>query len=386
MKLLEYKGKELLKKLGIEIPKSVLIDKDSIEKSKEVAGEVIVKAQIIGGKRKKLGLIEFATEDVEDKAKIILAKKYNNLPIESVLVEEKIKGEEYYISIVYDTEARKPMIVFLKSGGIDVEESEEEPSTLIVSPNDGLSEEDAKAFAAKVGMDDAFASVLVKSFACFQEYYCRILEINPLIKTDKGYVAADAKITLDDTALKKIEEFKDVEDTEDKTFLTQLELDARKIDADDHRGVAGKTFVEFDGDIAVLASGGGASLTCMDALDEAGGNAANYTEYSGNPPKEKVIKLTEVTLSKKGLKGCLVIGGTANFTDIYETLSGFCEGLLKVSPKPEYPIIIRRAGPRDDEAKVFVEKFGKDNGFDITFYGEETPMTVAVKEMVKRVG
>ena len=88
--------------------------------------------------------------------------------------------------------------------------------------------------------------------------------------------------------------------------------------------------MELDGDIAVLASGGGVSLTSMDALIQAGGKPANYVEYSGNPPRDKVKKLTIVTLSREGLNGCLVIGGTANFTDVFETLAGFKDGFEEI--------------------------------------------------------
>jgi len=164
-----------------------------------------------------------------------------------------------------------------------------------------------------------------------------------------------------------------------------MEIAARKIDQEDHRGVAGKTFVELDGDIAVLASGGGASLTSMDALIEAGGKPANYTEYSGNPPREKVRKLTKLTLSKEGLKGCLVIGGTANFTDIFDTLSGFVEGMQDLSELPKYPIVVRRAGPNDKQAFVMLEKFAKENDMDITLYGADVPMSYAAKIMAEKV-
>ncbi len=381
MKLKEYRGKELLAKVGIAVPKGVVVGS-----ADEVKQSGVVKAQVVGGKRGKAGLISVA-ENVEDAKKAvgeILGKEYNKLPISEVLVEDKVEGEELYLSIVYDSVTRGPVIAFIKTGGVDVEEAGE-AETLPFSANNGLSEKEAEGFAKKVGLDDGFAKLCLDAVECFRKFDCRILEINPLFKTSKGYIAGDCKITIDDAAVKRVEEFKDVEEADDPTFLSKMELEARKIDEDDHRGVSGKTFVELDGDIAVLASGGGASLTCMDALDEAGGKAANYTEYSGNPPREKVEKLTTLTLSKKGLKGCLVVGGTANFTDIFETLSGFCDGLLAVKPKVDYPIVIRRAGPRDDEAKKMVEEFAKKNGFDIIFYGEETPMTVAVKEIVKKV-
>ena len=82
---------------------------------------------------------------------------------------------------------------------------------------------------------------------------------------------------------------------------------------------------------------------------------ANFTEYSGNPPKEKVAKLTKIVLDKPNIHGLWVIGTVvANFTDIYETLSGFIEGLKETEKllgrKFDFPIVIRRGGPRVEEA------------------------------------
>ena len=164
---------------------------------------------------------------------------------------------------------------------------------------------------------------------------------------------------------------------------TKRELAAKKIDAEDYRGSSGSTFIELPGDIAILASGGGASLLVMDSLALAGGEAANYTEYSGNPPREKVEALTRVALDKEGLSGCLVSGAVANFTDIYETLGGFLDGLKKIEPKPVYPIVIRRGGPKQKEAYRMLEKAAKKEGFNIHLFGPETPISVASQKMVE---
>ena len=161
------------------------------------------------------------------------------------------------------------------------------------------------------------------------------------------------------------------------------EIEAKKIDESDYRGSAGSAFVEMDGDIAIMASGGGASLLVMDSLIAAGGKPANYTEYSGNPSREKVEKLTKVVLSKGGLTGCLVAGAVANFTDIYETLSGFAQALKSMKNKPMYPIVVRRGGPRQSEAYKMLANFAKKEGFDIHLFGPETPISVAAREMVR---
>lgn len=139
----------------------------------------------------------------------------------------------------------------------------------------------------------------------------------------------------------------------------------------------------MDGDIAILASGGGASLLNIDYLLSVGGKPANYTEYSGNPPANIVAELTKRVLDKNDLKGCWVVGGTANFTDIYETLRGFVEGLRQIKPKPTYPIVIRRDGPRQKEAVDMIKEVAEKEGFDIHIFGAETSMAKTAKIITK---
>ena len=400
MKLLEYKGKELLKRCGIKTPSGIVVNNKSyinLSYHKNIYTEfffdnkeVIIKAQVIGTGRKKAGLIE-SSSDYQGSLRIIdemYKKSYNGIKIDTILVEKKLDiKEEYFVSISYDSTVRKPLILFIKSGGIDVD-NQKDKITFHISPVKGLREFEARKIAKKAGLKERdliqLSEILLKCFNCFQKYDCKTLEINPLVKTADGFFyALDSKITIDDSAIPRLEDFADVAELEHKTFLSEREVEARKIDLNDYRGVAGKTFIELDGDIAVLASGGGASLTCMDALIEAGGTPANYTEYSGNPPREKVRRLTEITLSKDNLKGCLVIGGTANFTDIYETLAGFCEGIKSLPEKPKYPIVIRRAGPRDKEAFEMIKNFAENEKLNIKVFGEETPMTEAVKIFVQ---
>ena len=113
----------------------------------------------------------------------------------------------------------------------------------------------------------------------------------------------------------------------------------------------------------------------MDALIALGGKPANYTEHSGNPPKEKLEKLSKIVLSKKGLSGAWFVGATANFTDIYETITGFVTALSSIKPKPLYPIVIRRGGPRYEEAFEMLREVTKKAGFDSHIFASQTPMT-----------
>ena len=400
---MEYRGKQLLQSVGVRIPPGIITDNRSYinlsyhkNKFSEFFFEhnnVIIKAQIPYGYRKKHGLIK-DSHDYNEALTIIdqmYQTKFRGQSISTLLIEKKLDvAEEYYISVIYDTDSRKPMIIFSKDGGIDIEDVllHKEPIMLTVSMLEGLHDFQARELAKKAGIsnkDLKTVSIFIQHcYDAFIQYDCRALEINPIIKTKSNLLyAGDAKITIDDNAVSRHDIFHDITDIEDASLLTERELEARKIDYYSYRGVAGKSFMELDGDIAVLASGGGVSLTSMDALIQAGGKPANYVEYSGNPPRDKVRKLTEITLSREGLNGCLVIGGTANFTDVFETLAGFKDGLEDVGV-PDFPIVVRRAGPNSDKAFALLQEFKEKNNLDMDIFGEEVSMTDAVKLIVKK--
>ena len=398
MKLVEHISKELLRNCGIKIPNGIVTNNKSYvnlsyhkEKYKEFFFEnksVVIKAQVTEGKRKKNGLI-LLSSDYEDSLKIIdtlYNTKVGNDFVKELLIEKKLDvDEEYFISILYHD--RKPLILFSKKGGIDVEENTNF-AILEVSPLNGINDFQSRDLAKDAGFKGndilKIASFIKKVYDCFVKYDCTFCEINPIIKTKDGILyAGDAKIIIDDNSMSRQEFLRDITDDKDDS-LSERENEARRIDRNDYRGVAGKSYIDLDGDIAVIASGGGASLTCMDALIEAGGRPANYVEYSGNPTLEKVEQMSKIVLSKPNLKGCLVIGGTANFTDIYETLRGFSNAIKSLPEKPKYPFVIRRAGPRDKEAFEMLKNFAQDEQIEMHLYGEEMPMTKAAKLIVEK--
>ena len=382
MKLYEFEGKQLLKQFGIAVPRSVLVGD-----AHALPDLLVVKAQVLSGKRGKAGAIKICSSvtDAQRAVKELLGKKVNNEVVQKVLLEERLDVKnEFYVSVVYDTRARAPVVVLSKFGGMDVEEiKKNNPKSILIHPIDATDEFTAKngrALATKAGLPEIVGDVIAKLVGCFQEFDCRTAEINPLVETLSGaIVAADAKIVLDDDGLFR-HQFNFPPRAATGRELTELEKEARQIDKEDYRGTAGSSFVELDGDIAVLASGGGASITAVDALIGYGGKPANYVEYSGNPPKSKVKRLAEVTLSKSGLNGCWIVGGRANFTDIYETFKGIAEALIEI--KPKYPIVIRRAGPRDKEAFEMMRALAKEHGWNSQAFGNEMPMTESAKVIV----
>lgn len=373
MILYEFEGKQLLEKAGVKIPKSHLVS--SLNDKVNLNPPLVLKAQVLSGKRADTGGIikiqssKYKVQSLKD----LFGKIINKEKVAKVLVEELIEYQEpeYYLSFSYDTDTRGPVLTLSQNGGTGVEEASSksfhvDPLTRSVQNKD----------------IDLPQQLLVSLINLFFDQDCLLVEINPLVKTDKGWVALDAKIKLDDSASGRHEEWSFPPRSAPGHILSEREIEANKIDQGDWRGVAGSTYFDLDGDIAVLASGGGGSLVALDALLKSGGKPANYTEYSGNPPKEKVTKLTRIVLSKPGIHGLWVVGAVANFTDIYETLLGFVDGLrqaeTELGVKFDFPIVIRRGGPRDKEAFEMLKQVKE---FDLTLLGEETSIVASAKIM-----
>lgn len=382
MKLYEFEGHELFKKAGLACPSFIVLKStDDIKKLKgQLKYPVVAKVQVLSGRRGKAGGVKVCRTEAE-LAKFVgeyLSTEFVGEKVQFIGVFEKIDiDRELYASITYDTVARQPFLLFNEKGGVEIEEQVGDLVKIYFDVNTGPTKTDVR----KIALPYEFVA---KMWQVFCDFDARQVEVNPIAKTKRGdFVALDAKVILDDNGLARHEDLNVIFKGAIGAVPTKRELEAKKIDSGDYRGSAGSAFIELDGDIAILASGGGASLLIMDAVVAAGGKPANYTEYSGNPSREKVAKLTQVVLNKKGLTGVLVCGAVANFTDIYETLCGFVDGLRSVSPKVSYPIVIRRGGPRVEEAYQMLARVAKKEGYDIHMFGAETPISVAAKKMVE---
>lgn len=357
MKLYEYEAKKLLETKGLKTPG---------EKSESYT----IKSQVLTSNRKENGGIKFADsfEEAEKLAEEMKGSKINGHCVENVLIEEKIDIEkEYYIAFFWDTETRNPSMLFSEEGGSGIEDREVRKVELSENPEFGE-------------LGTGLRPVALKLFEAFLEEDMEFLEINPLAFDGDDFVIVDAVIELDDDAA-----FRHGRDYPERTEFarekTKREIEAEKIDENDHRGVAGK-YTELEGDIGMMLAGGGASLTNMDALIEAGGKPANYTEYGGNPPTEKVYRLSKIIMSKN-LSGLLHVGGTANNTNILRTMKGFVKALRE--EKPDYPIVIRRDGPQADEAFELLREVKEELNLDMELYRNDLPMTESSEILMQKV-
>jgi len=344
MKLYEFEGATLFESYKLTVPKRQLIT--APQEKIELSGELVVKAQVLSGDRKKDGGILFAktATEAQKMAARMLKMTISGQPVKHVLVAQMVEAvAEYYVSLSFDAAARTPVLAVSTKGGSGIADAHVTPIDVRV----GLPPFFVRQVLVAAGFPSAdiipVSGVILNLWKLFSQEKVIIAEINPLLKDKAGaFWAADSKV-----------------------------------DYGRRRSVE-----QMGGDIAVIASGGGASLINMDALMLAGGRPANYAEYSGNPPAEVVTKLTKEVLERPGIKACWVVGGTASFTDIYETMRGFLEGLKQVTPRPQFPFVIRRGGPRQEEAKKLLADFAKKEGFEFYIYGSETPMAATAQTVV----
>lgn len=384
-RLMEYQGKELFKKNRIAIPKGRLAasPREAREIADELKGSVAIKAQILTGKRGKGGGIKFAStpDEAEKAASEILRSKVNGMPVEKVLVEEKLDiTKEIYMAVTSNDATRAPVAIFSLSGGMDIEEvSEVHPEKIVtndISISRGFYQYDALNMLRNIeeissGELNRYAQILASLYTIYRKYDCKLVEVNPLVVTDTGVLAADSRIDIDDDAVWRqpelgLEQFEEAGAREP----TMLEIAAGQIDRNDHRGSA--HFVQIDPDasrakkdkkipIAYHCVGAGCAITLFDEIYPLSYSPVDFCDTSGNPTSLKLYAAVKIILSQPEIKGYLFVTGMAA-QQLDNTARGVIKALKELYPetggKPNIPCIFAFRGRSDD---VVVQLF-KEHG------------------------
>ena len=393
MRLLEHQSKKLLSTFGLVFTESALVESISELRAvtERVGLPVVLKAQTPFGGRGNIGAVKFA-ENVDQAvtaAEALLGMDLRGTTVDVISIEPKLNYEgEFYVGITWDTVEKLPVALLSLAGGMDVESSQSnQVAHQPFDPWTGLAPYKARGLAAEVGLTGrilvAVGEVLTKLSQAFLAYDAVTMEINPLVIIEDGsFIGLDARVEIEDEAVyrqgERLEPLGELTMTATGRPPTALELEAQRIDAIDHRGVAGRV-VEFDGDLALVIGGGGASLTVFDAIKAHGGNPANYCEVGGNPTEEKVAAITSLLLSKPGVKGMAVIMNVVNNTRADVIARGVIMGVENAGRKPAETIsLFRVPGNWEAEAREIME------AADVEVHGREVSLDAAARLAVER--
>jgi succinyl-CoA synthetase beta subunit len=295
MNLVEFEAKALLRDAGLTVPKArVLYHTDAAPTD----GAVVVKAQVPFGGRGKMGLVLVTgAEDVAAKVDLVrerMVEKGWNEPV--VLLEEPTRADaETYLAWRIDDVAQNYVLSFSRAGGVEVESQAGSIREMRLDPRNVPTAQDFLPFFLEQEFRGRALTTLtrfaVSSWRVFVQNDAHLLEINPLALTDRGEVIAlDAKIVLDDNADMRHTDWAELYSAK-LTTGGMTDLERRAVDG-------GLTFVELQGETAVISGGAGLGLALMDMLADAGMPAANFVDTSGGSAASVYQRRTELVFER----------------------------------------------------------------------------------------
>jgi succinyl-CoA synthetase beta subunit len=369
MKLHEYQAKGLFRDHGVPVPRGIVAEtvEEAVEaahrlQDEEDASLFIVKAQIHAGGRGKGGGVKLAhsPEEVREHADTILGMHLvthqtgdEGQLVRKILVATGVDIEqEYYLGVTLDREKSMNAIMVSTEGGVDIEtvaeESPEKIQKVWVDPSLGLQPFHARQLAFAMGLEgDAFkqATSLVRDlYTAFEETDSTLAEVNPLVRTPSGGLAAvDAKVNLDDNALFRHPDLAEMRDLNEED---PVEVEA---------GEYGLSYIKLDGNVGCMVNGAGLAMATMDIIKLAGGEPANFLDVGGSASAETVEAGFRIILEDPNVDAILVniFGGIVRCDRV-------AEGVLEAarSIDIEVPLIVRLQGTNAEEGKQLLDDSG----------------------------
>lgn len=347
MKLFEFKAKELLSKYGMPVPKGVVASTANIVK--DFPYPAAIKAQVLAGGRGKAGGIKFANSFDEAKGAFdqIIGMNIKGYEVKQVLVEEKLDiAKELYLSFTIDRRVGTTLLMASTEGGVDIESvPDEKIFKAHMSPLIGLQpfiiRNLTKALELTKEEGKKLGQIVRVLYNAYEKEDAELAEINPLVLTEEGnFVAGDAKITLDDNALYRHPEYKDMDRN-----LDPLEVEAKK------KGIA---FVKLDGDIGVIANGAGLTMATLDVLNAKGGRGGVFLDLGGTDDPQRVKEAFYLMeMAKPSVILLNIFGG---ITKCDTVALGVKEALEE--KKMDIPVVARIKGLHEKEAKEILKDAG----------------------------
>ena len=373
MNIHEYQAKQLLKKFGVRVPEGRLVEQgaDVATRAKKAAEELaaerkntvwVVKAQIHAGGRGKAGGVKVCKDvsSVQNAAQEIIGKTLvtpqtgaQGKKVHKVWIEEGSDiARELYLGVVIDRAVSQVVMMASTEGGMEIEEvAAKHPEKIVkvaIDPTTGYLPFHGRKLAQALGLTPAQTKEAVQFFGgvyrCFMESDCSLVEINPMIVTQQGQIAAlDAKFNFDDNALYRHPEIVAMRDL--------LEENPQDVEASQYE----LAYIALDGNIGCLVNGAGLAMSTMDIIKLHGGEPANFLDVGGGASKEKVAHAFKIILKDPKVKAILVnIFGGIMKCDI------IAEGIIAAAKELhlQVPLVVRLEGTNVEKGKQILAQSG----------------------------
>jgi succinyl-CoA synthetase beta subunit len=365
MNIHEYQAKAVLKEFGVPVPRGMAaftVD-EAVKAAGDLGGPVwVVKSQIHAGGRGKGGGVKVvkSVDAVKSEATRMLGMTlvtHQTGPqgrlVRRLYVEEGSPiAKEFYLSLLVDRDTSRIAFIASTEGGMDIEEvahnTPEKILTIHVDPAAGVQPFHGRRIAKALGVTGDTAkqvgALVEKLYKAFVAKDMSLLEINPLVITDKGNVVClDAKINFDDNALYR---HKDIQELHDPFEQDPAELEAAKYDLN---------FIKLDGSIGCLVNGAGLAMATMDIIKLYGSSPANFLDVGGTANAARVTEAFRIITSDSNVKAILVniFGGIAK-CDMIAT--GIVEASKNLSLS--VPLVVRLEGTNVDLGKKILAESG----------------------------
>jgi succinyl-CoA synthetase beta subunit len=417
MKLYEFEAKKVFEKMGIPIPKQygVIHSVKELDTLK-LEFPLMLKSMVLVGGRGKAGGIKKAKNREEAKkiAADLLTYKIKGFSVECLLLEEAVEEiGACYIGITMDPATFNNVVIVSASGGVDIEQvAVKNPEVIVRKEISDNSKELSKTIAqdlatslnqslnGKKEITKTLTSIIAQVYATYQRFDARLCEINPLIITSNGVIAADAKLVLDDNALFRQVELLEMlgitEKRHDVAERTKNELRAQS---------AGFPYIDllaqpFTKDskklyVGLIPGGAGYGIFSIDEVSTIGNRyfhdrvvPVNFMDSGGGPTQNRVAEMFHLLMDYPVVD--LIV--TSRFGGI-SSCDIFIRGMVQAvrerydNGKRMVPVFGRMVGTDLPSARAFLEKAKAENPEalqNITIYvGNQRIMADVIREGIQ---
>ena len=360
MDLYEYQARDLFEAHGVPVPPGVVA---STPAEAEAAarrlggGLTVVKAQVKTGGRGKAGGVRLARTPAEAHAaaEAILGMDIKGHTVRRVLVASGVDvAREFYFSVLLDRAERRCLAMCSVEGGMEIEQlARERPQALARVPIDplaGLDEAKAREIVRAAGFDPEtggkVAPVLLRLWDVYTGEDATLVEVNPLVLTERGEVLAlDGKVTLDDNSRFRHPAH---EAFLDKAAEDPLEARAKEL---------GLNYVKLSGQVGVIGNGAGLVMSTLDVVasagEELGVGPANFLDIGGGASADVMSDGLDVILGDPEVRSVFVnvFGGITACDEVARGIVAALETLGEAAAKP---IVVRLDGNAVAEGRAIL--------------------------------